>query len=296
MFIASMLSSLVLLTIAFHVVTSRHVERADLETDRKIDPKGYRLNVVVFYDDSFAAQFKQQDKKVNEMMAIAKSALGHMSLNVKIQLETMTIHHAKGRKWNEDNVEQYLTQCGEEANKFKITDANSYLCLAGNHKVEGMQVGGIAKKGVVCEIDRKLRVAFVGMARYGSKYTADNPMGELSPKDAAFETGKTIAHELGHNLGMVHDYSGSVTNYKKNPSGKGVCMGYMDYTVVKDEKWSECSNADMKKYLNKLKPNCLKPIGTTGTSTGWTKSPEEDIAEPTANADGTFTCPPGAIC
>ena len=53
-----------------------------------------------------------------------------------------------------------------------------------------MQVGGVAKGGVVCEIDRKLRVAFVGMARYGSKYTADNPMGELSPKDAAFETGK----------------------------------------------------------------------------------------------------------
>ena len=63
---------------------------------------------MVFYDDSFAAQFKKQDEKVKEMMAHAKSALGHASLNVKIQLETMTIHHAKGRKWNEDNVEQYL--------------------------------------------------------------------------------------------------------------------------------------------------------------------------------------------
>jgi len=81
---------------------------------------------------------------------------------------------------------------------------------------------------------------------------------------------------------MSHDFDGPTTNFKKNPSGKGVCMGYMDYTESKDEKWSECSNQDLRKFLNKLKPNCLKPIGTTGASTNWSEPPMPDMPAPAA--------------
>jgi len=278
-----MLSYVVSLATIFHVATSRHVEiglrNTGVETERAIDPRGYRLNLVIFYDDSFANQFKgsASTEQVKELLKRAQVALGHKSLSIKIQLDTMKIHHSKGREWDGENLDKYLNECGEDAKKFEINDANSYVCIAGKSKVDGYQAGGVAKSGVVCEIDRSLRIAFVGMTKFGG------PLGlPFTAAQSTFETGKTIAHELGHNLGMDHDFVGSVTNYKKNPSGNGVCMGYMDYTVkdIKEEKWSECSNKDMQDYLNKIKSNCLKPIGTAGRSTGFTPSPFPDIPPP----------------
>merc|ERR1712141_996384 len=60
-----MLLYIVSLTFVIHVALSMHVavQHAEpfengLEMDRAIDLKGYRLNIVVFYDDSFANQFK----------------------------------------------------------------------------------------------------------------------------------------------------------------------------------------------------------------------------------------------
>ena len=56
---------------------------------------------------------------------------------------------------------------------------------------------------------------------------------------------------------MEHDFKGmDATNLKPNPSGKGKCKGIMDY-IDSTGGWSECSNADIKKYLNGLKKNCL---------------------------------------
>ena len=65
---------------------------------------------MVFYDDSFANQFKGDaaTKEVKKLVAQAKTAYSHKSLSIKIQLDTMAIHHAKGRKWDGENVDAYL--------------------------------------------------------------------------------------------------------------------------------------------------------------------------------------------
>ena len=66
-----------------------------------------------------------------------------------------------------------------------------------------------------------------------------------------------MAHELGHSLGMKHDFVGNNENkLKNNPSGKGKCKGVMDYKESTNG-WSKCSLADIKKFLNGLKKNCL---------------------------------------
>ena len=65
-----------------------------------------------------------------------------------------------------------------------------------------------------------------------------------------------ITHEIGHQLGMGHDFVGmDSTQLKTGPDGKK-CNGFMDYNETTDQ-WSKCSNADMKKFLNSLKKNCL---------------------------------------
>lgn len=65
-----------------------------------------------------------------------------------------------------------------------------------------------------------------------------------------------MAHEVGHQLGMAHDFIGQDSaNLRKGSDGKA-CTGFMDYNEDTD-KWSLCSNEDMKKFLNKLKKICL---------------------------------------
>merc|ERR1719273_2864647 len=92
---------------------------------------------------------------------------------------------------------------------------------------------------------------------------------DLTAAQMTNHTAAVMAHEIGHSLGMEHDFKGQdETNLKPNPSGKGKCKGIMDY-IDSTGGWSECSNADIKKYLNGLKKNCLLPIGVPGRSTEW---------------------------
>ena len=68
-----------------------------------------------------------------------------------------------------------------------------------------------------------------------------------------------IAHEIGHNLGMKHDFKGS--KYKVL-DGKQ-CKGYMDYDDSTNY-WSHCSVRDFKSYINRQSRFCLESLGGSG--------------------------------
>ena len=70
-----------------------------------------------------------------------------------------------------------------------------------------------------------------------------------------------IAHEIGHNLGMKHDFKGS--KYKVL-DGKQ-CKGYMDYNDSTNY-WSHCSVRDFKSYINRQSHFCLESLGGSGES------------------------------
>jgi len=72
-------------------------------------------------------------------------------------------------------------------------------------------------------------------------------------KDSTQRTAMTVAHEIGHLLGMFHDFKPSKNNarrcsiQKKNPN-------FMNYADTRTD-WSECSNVDFKVYYGRVVAN-----------------------------------------
>ena len=65
-----------------------------------------------------------------------------------------------------------------------------------------------------------------------------------------------MAHELGHNLGMDHDF---VQRHKKECNGKGI-MSYGEHPMV----WSTCSRADFEAQYMRWKDDwCMEEIAAT---------------------------------
>ena len=67
---------------------------------------------------------------------------------------------------------------------------------------------------------------------------------------------KVIAHEIGHNLNMPHDFIGGNKNNARTDKRGNKCFGYMDY-FPNTNFWSTCNV----EALTAQKKSCLKKIG-----------------------------------
>ena len=63
-----------------------------------------------------------------------------------------------------------------------------------------------------------------------------------------------VAHEIGHNLGMQHDFKNENTTHKRYSLIGELCTGiggYMDYQP-NPNKWSNCSVEDFRNYFSSV--------------------------------------------
>ena len=81
-----------------------------------------------------------------------------------------------------------------------------------------------------------------------------------------------MVHEIGHNLGLYHDFGGSVPSDGTPCSGVGT---FMDYAVnnggdwKNHVKWSKCSEEFLTSFYNKVEESasfCLLPGTNMGRS------------------------------
>ena len=109
-------------------------------------------------------------------------------------------------------------------------NANVYVFITGKSSVDGL---GLAWEGVACDKRRYMRTSITKYHKE-TDHENDHPEDVLAEDEA---TAETLTHEIGHNLGLKHDFQEDsngdpvkIDGEKVPRQVKGVdCTGYMDY-------------------------------------------------------------------
>jgi len=80
-------------------------------------------------------------------------------------------------------------------------------------------------------------------------------------RTSELHTARTYAHELGHNIGMKHDFDNAHGGQGGPCNGRGL-MSYGD----KPDAWSDCSNNDFRDYYRSEGHECMADSGDTTTN------------------------------
>lgn len=201
-----------------------------------LNPNGYSISMKIRYDDNFAAKFG--DDAVNTIRRVTAQAQNMWrwpSLTTSLTFNVdADIEHIPGKFVAENDIEKVAALSTDS--RF-----NSYVYWAYRNDEGG--VVGIAYLGTSCADEVNLRTSL-------NEYMGDD-----------LTAAQTFAHELGHNMGMSHDFVNDPNN-KRTDSKGNACSGIggmMDYYGNVD-KWSTCSVEDMTNYINSLSPFCLPTL------------------------------------
>jgi len=210
---------------------SRSLYDASPVTQRALPSQGFQMKLQILYDPAFAAKHGGNSSRINEAI---NGILTHAqtffkkeaSLTTKFILDIFPF----------EPINENLSADG--ANLVKLTNL-----------VGGLSTPAANSYSLISYADQG-RGGTIGIAWVGSTCSSYNTnINEYFVSD--MRTAAIIVHEIGHNLGMRHDFNGRPGNPRVSSTGAACTNvgGFMDYLSVQD-KWSPCSVEDFTAYYN----------------------------------------------
>ena len=197
------------------------------------------MNICLFYDDTFKAL--QKTDAANEALRIfyeAQTFFKEFPTEIHLNLQH-GLKYLSGQ-WRSD--EETLTKLLNEKDTFKRNDCHAHVFLC-NDRSNTDGTTGKAPIGTVCN-DTSERIAIV-------KYIDD-----------WVRTGRNMAHELGHTLGLHHDFlypkkqaTGKIFKHNRRSFHGPKCTdvgGVMDYVTTSKYSWTPCTTEDFKIYYHQV--------------------------------------------
>ena len=234
-------------------------DRIKFNDDYPMLPRqGYELNIIAFYDNNFKTACtktsKTPDDVIEQIFSHVRNFFEHESLPTTFHIKPNKIIYRSGVIWNNAKENATVTSLKKQ-DLLNHENADIFVYL-GLRNTDDYTYGKVSKVGR-CFSNNQTCCGVCSELKYEKSLVVECNINNLP------ETAYIITHEIGHLLGLKHDFlEKTETDPLVRPKFSYVRVnpctnvnGIMDYVNTKNNnlKWTDCSIEHLRIYHQQVK-------------------------------------------